>query len=139
ERVDDSNRPVVERFEVIAAIHIRKTHRMRSLSGCLVAALLGYCCYPATEQPPETQQLCARGRAAALRRDRFLFGVVDLEHRVELRELEQLHDPLGRIDEDQLSILGRKFSEVADELTDAGGIDVIDLREIDDDVGALVL
>src|SRR5437870_2380294 len=77
--------------------------------------------------------------AAALRRDRFLFGVVDLEHRVEFRELEQLHDPLGRIDEDQLSILGRELAEVADQLTDAGGVDVVDLREVDDDVGALVL
>src|SRR5438876_12280895 len=76
---------------------------------------------------------------AALRRDCLFFSVVDLEHRIELRQLEQLHDALGRIDENQLSILGCELAEVAHQLADAGGVDVIDLREVDDHVRIFIL
>src|SRR5437868_1945556 len=68
--------------------------------------------------------LGALGRASALRRHCFFLGVVDLEDRVELRELEELEDSLGRVDEDQLAVLRRELAEVADELADAGGVDV---------------
>src|ERR1051326_3712144 len=80
-----------------------------------------------------------RRRRPALRRHRLILGVVDLEHRVEGREVQELLDALRRVDEDQLSVLRRELAEVSDELTDAGRVDVVDLREVDDDVRALVL
>src|SRR5205807_3758847 len=80
-----------------------------------------------------------RSGRPALRGDRLFLAVVDLEHCIELRELEQLLNPLGGVDEDQFTVLGREFAEVSDQLADAGGVDVVDLREIDDDVRALVL
>src|SRR6185436_1896920 len=80
-----------------------------------------------------------RVRRRALRGYCFLFRVVDLEHGVELRELEQFLDALRRVDENQLAVLIRELAEVADQLTDARRVDVVDLREVDDDVRALVL
>src|SRR5437870_13729385 len=83
--------------------------------------------------------LRVRRAAAAFGGDRFFFVAVDLEDGVELGELEELLDALGGVDEDQLAVLGGELAEVADELTDAGGVDVVDLGEVDDDVRALVL
>src|SRR5258708_10629840 len=77
-------------------------------------------------------------RHAALRGDCFFLGVVDLEHGVELSELEELEDALGRVDQDQLAVLARELSEVTNQLADAGRVDVVDLGEVDDHVRTLV-
>ena len=80
ESVDDRDRAGMERFDLRAAVDGREP-----LHGCNVYSCAACC--------------------AALRGHRFLFRAVDLEHGVELGELEELLDPLGGVDEDQLAVL----------------------------------
>src|SRR5206468_496139 len=116
-RIDDGDGAVVGGFDVGAAIDGCETLHAREF---------------------RTGNLSRRGRPA-LRRDRLFLASVDLEHRIELGELEQFLDPFGWVDDDQLAVLRSELAEVANELADSGRVDVVDLREVDDDVRRLVL
>src|SRR5205085_11471015 len=110
-RIDDGDGAGVYGFEVGAAVHAGESlHAWGSVE----------------RVPGLPRNLLGRGRPA-LRRNRFVLAAVDLEHRVELGELEELLNSLARVDEDQLAVLGRELAEVANELADAGRGDVVDL------------
>src|SRR6185503_4517684 len=81
----------------------------------------------------------AARRILLLRVQRRLEAVVDGEQAVELRDRQQLADAVRGVDEDQLAVAVAEAAEVADQLADAGGVDVVDAREVDEHVALVLL
>src|SRR5207302_8689999 len=87
---------------------------------------------------------CSCRGAGAAARPRLLGGllgveggveaVVDGEQPVELRDRQQLADAVRRVDEDELAVAVAEAAEVTDQLADARRVDVVDAREVDEDV-----
>src|SRR5579863_8458041 len=73
-----------------------------------------------------------------MRGNRRVHRIVGEEQAVEARHAQQLADALRGIDQHQLALEAAEAPEVADQLADAGGIDVVDAAEVDDHVSLIV-
>src|SRR5688572_13264384 len=90
---------------------------------------------PTAARSPHSQP----GRLGLLGLQRRFEAVVDREEPVELGDGEQLADAVGGVDEDELAVAVAEAAEVADQLADPGRVDVVDAREVDQDVAVVLL
>ncbi len=79
-----------------------------------------------------------QGRLLETAQGAALVGV-NVKDGVELCELKQIVHLLGQVEKFQLAAAAFRGRESADELADAGAINVIDVREIEHDFGAFVV
>src|SRR3954454_3454078 len=61
-------------------------------------------------------------------------GLVDAEHRQEIRELQRAADAVLRLEEDELRAEALRGFEALNQLAEAVAVDVIHLREIEEDL-----
>src|ERR1700694_4380590 len=73
-----------------------------------------------------------------LRGERRVHRVVGGEQLVQARDLQQLADAVGGIDQDPLALEAAEASQVADQRADARRIDEVDAAEIDDHVPLVI-
>jgi hypothetical protein len=62
------------------------------------------------------------------------FVVFNVKHGVELRDIQNVMDLLGKVEQLEISACVADSGKAADQLTDAGGIDKIDICKVKDDL-----
>jgi hypothetical protein len=62
------------------------------------------------------------------------FIVVYLKDGIQLGDLEEIVDALGEIEELELAVLAGDGGEGVDEFADAGGVDVVDFAEVEEEL-----
>src|SRR5258706_2368168 len=79
------------------------------------------------------------GRAVGEVRHAALARVEDLEHRVELGDLQQGQDAVRRLDQGHLALAVLELLQVADQFAEAGRVHVVDRFEVDHHRAGLVV